>query len=170
MDPSVTPNSHARPPGSSVHGILQAKILECAVMPSSRGSSRPRDRPRVSCVGRQNLYCCTTWGAPSLKAPGRSLSGRMDTHHPRIRGEVWLSFRAEFTVFSTLPPTPWDECANQGPPDILTFPFPITNPAGNGWLLSGAGEGWWVKLAVVLHASGIYSGRLSFVSKNSNTY
>ena len=30
------------PPGSSVHGILQARILEWAAMPSSRGSSRPR--------------------------------------------------------------------------------------------------------------------------------
>ena len=31
------------PPGSSVHGVLQARILECVVMPSSRGSSQPRD-------------------------------------------------------------------------------------------------------------------------------
>ena len=31
-------------PGSSVHGILQAKILEWVSMPSSRGSSPPRDR------------------------------------------------------------------------------------------------------------------------------
>ena len=31
------------PPGSSVHGMLQARTLEWAVMPSSRGSSRPRD-------------------------------------------------------------------------------------------------------------------------------
>ena len=30
------------PPGSSDHGILQARILEWVVMPSSRGSSRPR--------------------------------------------------------------------------------------------------------------------------------
>ena len=29
------------PPGSSVHGILQARILEWVAMPSSRGSSRP---------------------------------------------------------------------------------------------------------------------------------
>ena len=28
---------------SSVHGILQARILEWAAIPSSRGSSRPRD-------------------------------------------------------------------------------------------------------------------------------
>ena len=36
------------PPGSSVHGILQARILEWVAMPSSRGSSRPRDRTQVS--------------------------------------------------------------------------------------------------------------------------
>ena len=44
------------PPGSSVHGILQAGILEWAAIPSSRGSSRPRDGTRISCgsciVGR----------------------------------------------------------------------------------------------------------------------
>ena len=32
------------PPGSSVHGILQARILEWVAMPSSRGSSRPGDQ------------------------------------------------------------------------------------------------------------------------------
>ena len=31
------------PPCSSVHGFLQARILECVAMPSSRGSCRPRD-------------------------------------------------------------------------------------------------------------------------------
>ena len=30
-------------PGTSVHGILQARIMEWAAMPSSRGSSQPRD-------------------------------------------------------------------------------------------------------------------------------
>ena len=37
------PMDHS-PPGSSVHGIIQARILECVAMPSSRGSSRSRDR------------------------------------------------------------------------------------------------------------------------------
>ena len=36
------------PPGSSVHGILQARTLEWVTMPSSRGSSHPRDRTRIS--------------------------------------------------------------------------------------------------------------------------
>ena len=47
------------PPGSSVHRILQARILEWVAISFSRGSSRPRDRTHVSCVsciGRQVLY------------------------------------------------------------------------------------------------------------------
>ena len=37
-------------PGSSVHGILQARILEWAAMPSSKVSSWPRDQTHFSCV------------------------------------------------------------------------------------------------------------------------
>ena len=36
------------PPGSSVHGVSTARILEWVAMPSSRGSSQPRDRTQVS--------------------------------------------------------------------------------------------------------------------------
>ena len=38
------------PPGSSIHGILQARILEWAAYPFSRGSSQPRNRTGVSCI------------------------------------------------------------------------------------------------------------------------
>ena len=38
-------------PGSSVHGILQARILEWVANSFSRGSSRPRNRTQVSCMG-----------------------------------------------------------------------------------------------------------------------
>ena len=47
------------PPGSSVLGILQARILEWGAMPSSRGSARSRGQTHVSyvsCIGRQVLY------------------------------------------------------------------------------------------------------------------
>ena len=37
-------------PGSSVHGILQARILEQVAISFSRGSSWPRDRTQVSCI------------------------------------------------------------------------------------------------------------------------
>ena len=43
-------------PGSSVHGILQARILEWTAISSSSGSSQPGDRTRVSCIGRRILY------------------------------------------------------------------------------------------------------------------
>ena len=39
------------PLGSSVHGILQARILEWVAIPFSRGSSQPRDLTPVSHIG-----------------------------------------------------------------------------------------------------------------------
>ena len=49
------------PPGSSVHGISQARILEWFAISYSKGSSKSRDRTCVFCIGRQILYHCTTW-------------------------------------------------------------------------------------------------------------
>ena len=43
------------PPGSSVHGIFQARILEWVAISFSRGSSWPRDRTCISFTGRQIL-------------------------------------------------------------------------------------------------------------------
>ena len=44
--------------GSSVHGIFQTRILEWVAISFSRGSSRPRDRTRVSCIVGS---CFTVW-------------------------------------------------------------------------------------------------------------
>ena len=44
------------PPGSSVHGILQARRLGWAAAPSSRGSSPPRDRTQVSLIAGGFFY------------------------------------------------------------------------------------------------------------------
>ena len=38
------------PVAYTVHGILQARILEWVAFPFSRGSSQPRDQPQVSCI------------------------------------------------------------------------------------------------------------------------
>ena len=43
------------PPGSSVHGILQARILEWLAIPSSRESSWPRNQTCISYIS------CTGW-------------------------------------------------------------------------------------------------------------
>ena len=44
------------PPGSSIHGILQARILDCVAISFSKRSSRPRDWTCVSCTGGKMLY------------------------------------------------------------------------------------------------------------------
>ena len=48
--PAVCDLMDCSPPGSSVHGILQARIVEWVAMPSSRRSSWPRNQTKVSCV------------------------------------------------------------------------------------------------------------------------
>ena len=65
--PSLCDPIDCSPPSSSVHGILQARILWWVVMPSSRGSSQPRDWTHVShvfCIGRQILYHYHHLGSP----------------------------------------------------------------------------------------------------------
>ena len=48
MSDSLRP--HGPLPGSSVHGIFQARVLEWVAISFSRGSSQPRDRTQVSCT------------------------------------------------------------------------------------------------------------------------
>ena len=52
------------PPGSSIHGIPQARMLECVVISYSRGSSQSRDRTQVSCISCiGGGFFPTTWEA-----------------------------------------------------------------------------------------------------------
>ena len=101
------------PPGCSVHGISQARILERVAISSSRGSSRPRDQTPnfyVSCIGRWVLYhqchlrlpwwftpkslCCTPWKkrAPSLPQPIHTVWYGLDACvpcHPHLKFICW---------------------------------------------------------------------------------
>ena len=68
------------PPGSSVHGILQARILEWFAMPSSKESSWPRDQTCISCnsciaggffmaepwEGKPRIFRVSTWKSLNL--------------------------------------------------------------------------------------------------------
>ena len=61
-------------PGSSIYGILQARILKWVSISSSKRSSLPRDRTCISCVswiGSQFFTTSSTWDAPyfSLTSP-----------------------------------------------------------------------------------------------------
>ena len=60
MFDSVTPWTVAHQ-GSTVHGILKARILEWVAISSSRGYSCPRHQTHVSYIGKQILYHSATW-------------------------------------------------------------------------------------------------------------
>ena len=51
-------------PGSSLHGILQARILEWVAISFSRGSSQPRDRTWVSHIAGRRFNLWATREAP----------------------------------------------------------------------------------------------------------
>ena len=66
--------------GSSVHGILRARILEWVVIPFSRGSSQPRDQTWVSCIAgkffitwatreAQSRFIVVIWKGESERGP-----------------------------------------------------------------------------------------------------
>ena len=54
--PTLVTPWDCNPPGSSVHEILQARILEWVGIPFSRGSSWPRDWTHVSCITGQFFF------------------------------------------------------------------------------------------------------------------
>ena len=57
------------PPGSSVHGISQVKILEGVAISYAWVSSRPRNRTCISCIGRWILHHHGTWEAHATRPP-----------------------------------------------------------------------------------------------------
>ena len=56
-------------PGSSIHGIFPARILEWVAMPFSRGSSRPRDQTHVSHIAGGFFTVQTTWDCACILIP-----------------------------------------------------------------------------------------------------
>ena len=56
-----------RPPGSSIHGISQARILEWVAISFFRGSSRPRDWTWVSCIAGR---CFNLWATGEAQLQG----------------------------------------------------------------------------------------------------
>ena len=115
-------------PGSSLHGILQARVLEWVAISFSRGSSWSRDRTWVSCIpGRRfNLWAtrearmcvcmCVNWlqSCPTLhdpmgySLPGSSVHGIFQTRilewvaMPCSRGSSWSRDRTHVSYVSCI--------------------------------------------------------------------
>ena len=85
---SVVSNSlqpvDSSPPSSSVHGILQARILEWVAISFSRGSPRPRDRTQVSHIAGRRFNLCATREA--LKYKNQRFQGRKGSQVERRSG------------------------------------------------------------------------------------
>ena len=65
------------PPGSSVHDILQARMLEWVAIPFSRGSSWPRDWTWVSCIAGRFF---TIWATREAKSRPSSVRADMNNN------------------------------------------------------------------------------------------
>ena len=74
------------PPSSSVHGILQARILERVAISFSRGSSQPRDRTQASCIAGRRFILWATRDLSSYKIMS-SAKGNSFTSFP-----IWMPF------------------------------------------------------------------------------
>ena len=101
------------PPGSSVHGTLQARILECVAISFSRRSSQPRS-PKL-----RILYC--------LSHQGNSLW--------LVQGKVWKDFTValrelELEVLGGERRGVWTNLGGERPPSLF---YIIAAPLGLGW-------------------------------------
>ena len=93
-------------PGFSVHGTLQERILEWVAMPSSRGSSQPRDQPcYVFCIGR--------WFLLSLGPPGKPIYNSVQFNHS-VMSDSWQPQGLQHTRLPCPSPTP-GACSNSCP-------------------------------------------------------
>ena len=126
-------------PGSSVHGILQARILEWVAMPSSRGSSPPRNRTHISYVSYRHTM------KEIEKRLGRRLSPAMQDVAPGAWPPVKPSARLSPTTGSSLPlgaerPHPFPKLKPEGPE--VPARYRLTR------------DSWWPRATGLLLASG----------------
>ena len=78
-------------PGSSVHGILQARVLEWFALPSSRGSSQPRDQTQIPISPALTSRFFTTSALP--------WKAHVPHQNPRYVSRFQLEIRPVFVLF-----------------------------------------------------------------------
>ena len=93
--PTLCDPMYCSPPGSSAHGILQAKILEWVAISSCRVSSRCRDQTHVSGVS------CIAGRFFTIKPPGKpcGINGRIQI----IISQIMLSSSPWLLVWKAFP-------------------------------------------------------------------
>ena len=117
--------TNCSPPGSSVHGILQARILEWVAICFSRGSSQSRDQTQVSCIAGRLFTIWATMEPTWISS--RYLTLSMTKSKALLLPDVFIPW---FSVPQQMA-TPSSHCSRQNlwsHPRILFFlntPHPI---------------------------------------------
>ena len=90
--PTLCDPMNCSPPGSSVYGILQARVLEWAAISFAKGYSQPRDWTQVS-----HIADFTIWATKEIQ---KSVGKYRETKHIR-RGndKLYMSMENSITVF-----------------------------------------------------------------------
>ena len=159
------------PPGSSVHGILKARTLEWVAISFSRGSSRPRDWTRFSCIAGRSF---TNWAMreawPGIKPTPSALEGEVSATGPpgkslaSLFGGVFLSRgypsvrRALNDMLGGLTSGLW--CFL--PPSLLICPWGwlwSRGPGAGAEIREGPGSFSWCAFSSVFHAPEEQVGR-----------
>ena len=82
--PTLCDSMDCSPPGSSVHEILQARILEWVAMPFSRGSSPPRDQTQSPALQADSLSSEQPGKRPPPKVPNDPAIPLLGIYHEKI--------------------------------------------------------------------------------------
>ena len=158
---------NCRPPGSSVYGIYQARILAWylpdkiwVAMPSSRWSSQPRDQTHVSyvsCIGRPVLYHKCHLGSPiyfrytpesgiARSYSGPSLVAQMVRNNP----ETWVQSLGQENSLE-------NKMATHS--SILAWRIPArwTEESGGLHTLHGVAKSWTQLSDFLFHSSPIFN-------------
>ena len=87
-------------PGSSVHGILQARILEWIAISYSRGSFQPRDWTHVSsisCTGRQIHYQLCHLGSPTYWC--FAIWKNISSYPSCFLSQIWVIYKSSISIW-----------------------------------------------------------------------
>ena len=100
-------------PGSSIHGILQVRVLEWVAISFSRESSRPKDRTRVSCIAGRHFTIWDTrearWILDIQISPAhcRTKRGKEDLGQGSASFVIGLLFNKRRSSISSSCPSLW---------------------------------------------------------------
>ena len=165
--PTLCDTVDSSPPGSSLHGISQARILGWVAISFSKESSWCRDRTHISSIGRQILYCWATREVlqrPQFKAIWNVF--RCATSRPSTEGVIYvpslmlkLKWNSNTLATSCEELTHWKrpwcwEGLGAGEGDNREWDGWMASPTRWTWVWVNSGSWWWTGRPGVLRFTG----------------